>query len=80
MFPSFFKSAFLIMAIVGLVACSGHSYEYSVNGCSTGNQSFDSKEELCQGLRSTSRNKGCALSERQDRFNNECGGSFSSTP
>lgn len=66
---------FLFLAVVG---CSSEdlSYQYNVNGCDTGKQTFDSKEALCEGLRSSSRNKTCALEERIDRFNKECGGNF----
>lgn len=69
----------LLFVVLAVAGCSKEdlAYEYSVNGCSTGRQEFDSKEAMCAGLQSDSRNKGCALSERQDKFKQDgCSGSF----
>lgn len=55
-----------------------YSYELSSNGCSTEKHEFSSKDEMCSGLQSSSLNKGCALSMREQYFkSNSCTGTFS---
>ena len=53
------------------------SYEYEVNGCSTGKQTFDSEEALCEALKSESLNNGCAQDLRELEFQaKQCPGNF----
>jgi hypothetical protein len=51
-----------------------YSYELSesVNGvgCTTGKQTFSSRRELCEGLKNDGLNQNCALSSRQELFEN----------
>ena len=53
------------------------SYTYTLNGCSTGEQEFDSKRALCYGLQDSKLNKGCAESMRAQAFKDQqCAGEF----
>ena len=77
----FLASTLLLITI--LVACGDDkkfTYEYEVNGCNTGKHSFDSKEAYCKALQEDDRNKGCALSLREDAFKRDCEGTFSRLP
>lgn len=49
------------------------TYNYTENGCSTGDQTFLSKAELCSGLEDNARNKNCAISLRKENF---CGSRY----
>jgi hypothetical protein len=48
------------------------TYDYNVNGCKTGEQTFDSKEAYCAGLKNDALNNGCAASMRQQTFQADC--------
>lgn len=76
-----FRAGFVICALLVLGGCaSNFEYEFSENGCSTGKQSYENEQAMCDGLKSTSRNNGCALGSRQDHFKKNCGGnSFTPT-
>lgn len=55
-----------------------YTYEFEYNGCNTGKHKFNSKEALCDGLKSQSLNDYCALPLREEAFNNKgCSGTFS---
>jgi len=45
-----------------------YSYQFTVNGCSTGLRVFDSKAALCEGLADDNGNNGCAGELRQQMF------------
>ena len=49
-------------------------YNLTENGCSTGDKTFSSLDELCQGLRNDSFNNNCAQSLRFQKFQNDCPG------
>ena len=51
---------------------SSYAYEFSLNGCETGKQTFDSKKAYCDGLLDEGRNKGCAKSIRHDAYKSGC--------
>ena len=57
---------------------SSRTYTLEYNGCSTGTQTFSSKEEYCSGLKDYKRNNnGCAYSLREDTYKrNGCPGEF----
>jgi hypothetical protein len=59
---------------------SSYSYEFSVNGCSTGNHTFDSQYGYCEGLKSTMLNNNCAYATRKITYESNCEGTFSETP
>jgi hypothetical protein len=48
------------------------TYQYNVNGCDTGEHSFESKDAYCSALKDDALNKGCAARMRQSRFQSEC--------
>ena len=50
------------------------SYNLTENGCSTGNHSFNSQDELCNGLRDDSLNNNCAQNLRYQKFQTDCPG------
>lgn len=63
------------------------SYELKENGCATGFQEFkadsdaEAQAQLCEGLRSASRNNFCAYNLRKMQWQAECGGGvFTETP
>jgi hypothetical protein len=74
------KWALLGMIGFGLAAAncgSSYSYQYTVNGCDTGQHSFGSLEAMCHGLQDNGLNNGCALSDRQSYFSSKgCSGTF----
>lgn len=47
-------------------------YNYSFNGCETGDQKFSSKQDLCNGLLDEQRNKGCAQEMRYEQYKSNC--------
>lgn len=57
-------------------------YEFTINGCGTGKQTFNSSENLCIGLQNNTLNNNCALSLRESYFKSNCSGEFTpvSTP
>ena len=50
------------------------TYQYNLNGCDTGSHQFPSLAAYCAGLESSSLNKGCALSMREQFFQQKCVG------
>ena len=51
------------------------TYNYTAeNGCSTGEHTFYSNEQLCDGLKNDSLNNYCALSLRRSRYQTDCAG------
>jgi len=57
------------------VDCNGGfemTYQYSYNGCDTGEQKFCSIQAYCSGLKNESLNKGCAKQQRLEAFNAVC--------
>ena len=69
----------IFLAILALGCGSSKTYEYEFNGCSTGRHTFSSDEEYCNGLKSSSKNNGCAVGMRKDAFEKECTGAFVET-
>jgi hypothetical protein len=56
-----------------------YSYELRTDSCSTGKHSFGSFDNACKALNDNELNKECALSEREELFNNsQCVGNFTS--
>ena len=66
-----------------VTACGGESssvenksesfaYSYSVNGCETGKQSFNSLNDYCKGLADDALNNFCASNLRCQTFTNRC--------
>lgn len=49
-------------------------YNFSVSGCSTGLQKFESNQLLCEGLQNATLNKACALELRKSHFTAVCAG------
>lgn len=50
------------------------TYEFSVTGCSTGRQKFNSKQAYCDGLLNDPINKSCARDLRVEAYNRLCAG------
>ena len=49
-------------------------YQYSVNGCDTGEHEAESKEEFCALIKNDAANNYCAYSVRKENFqSNSCG-------
>ena len=61
------------------VTTSTKSFTYKLedSGCKTGEHSFTSKSDYCNGLKDDSLNGGCASSGRQDLYNLNCTGNSS---
>lgn len=51
-----------------------YSYEFSVNGCSTGKKEFTSVQAYCQGLLDDALNNNCARDLRASAYNRLCVG------
>lgn len=49
-----------------------YKYDFTCNGCKTGEQVFDSRSGLCTALLDESRNNGCCRREREDQYQNQC--------
>lgn len=73
---------FMILAgLPLLVSCgkeeetvSTFQYQYTLNGCDTGQHKADSKEQHCQQLKDDSLNRFCAASLRKEAFESKgCG-------
>ena len=59
---------------------ASYSYEYKVNGCETGQRTFDSKDAYCSAL--LDENQRCAFETyelRQNAYKRECTGSAAET-
>lgn len=64
-------------ASVGPATSELFSYEFSGPGCTTGMQSAQTFDEICQTLTDDNLNQGCAENKREDLFYSaECVGSF----
>ena len=50
------------------------TYSFTDGGCSTGEHTFYSNEQLCQGLKNDALNNYCAVSLRQSKFRTDCPG------
>lgn len=50
------------------------SYELSLNGCSTGKHTFNSKKEYCDALLTDALNNNCARELRIENYNRNCSG------
>lgn len=50
------------------------SYDLTYNDCKTEKHTFSSKQEMCDGLKDESLNKGCAQQLREDYFKLNCPG------
>jgi hypothetical protein len=75
----------LVIFLISSTACQtnvedqlqNYSYELSENGCSTGKQTFATKDDMCIGLKNNALNNNCAYSSRQSYFTGQsCTGSF----
>lgn len=68
----------LVLGVLGSWGCSVKSeefkYSYLVNGCETGEHSFDEKDKYCEALSNHELNHKCAYFERKDAFARDCGG------
>ncbi len=69
-----------IIGVLGITGCGKdeqeYKYQYSYNGCDTGEHKFDSVDGLCASLQSDSANRGCAESIREQSFKSQCPGTF----
>lgn len=52
------------------------SYQFKVNDCDTGKQTFSAEGEYCLALQNETRNHYCAQEERAKLFESRCQGSF----
>jgi hypothetical protein len=52
------------------------SYDFTENGCPTGNKTFSSVAEMCKGLQDDELNNHCAEASREAHFKQNCSGSF----
>ncbi len=50
------------------------TYTLSENGCSTGEHTFYSEEQMCNGLKNDSLNNNCAYNLRRLKFKSDCPG------
>lgn len=78
------KCAVMALLLTSLVSCGGSSnsykdsYDFTVNGCSTGKQSFSASsqeallDKVCEALVDEELNNGCAASLRAQKFNAQC--------
>lgn len=77
-----FASSFFFAAAVLAVAAGCNiqnnseefSYEFDVNGCSTGKHTFNSRDAYCKALADEALNNGCAYSLRKQTFEANCPG------
>ena len=49
-----------------------YSYQFTENGCTTGEKSFSSLSEMCTNLKSDSNNNFCAYGLRKSKFESDC--------
>jgi hypothetical protein len=82
LFPDVLATSLLFLAACGSdndihAGSESLSYSFDLNGCKTGQQTFDSKDAMCAGLKDDARNNGCAYSMRKDEFERRgCSGLF----
>lgn len=62
----------VVDADIGGGNSESYSYEMSCNGCETGEQKFDRRENYCSALVDESKNNGCCRREREDAYNRDC--------
>ena len=76
----------VLTGLVGVVSCgvshssddtsnstnTSLSYQYNYNGCETGEHSFSSEKDYCDGLVNESLNKGCATEIRYPEYKRRC--------
>lgn len=85
-----YKLIVLALTSFSIVACGDdgadvsiksekYSYDFTLNGCKTEKQTFESLEAMCKGLQSHSLNHGCAEGMREDYFKKNCSGTFTFT-
>src|SRR4051812_25912080 len=73
------SAALAASLMMGCGSGNQKNYEFTFNGCDTGQHSFESNTAYCEGLRSDALNHGCAYDLRKDAYLNECGSAFSTT-
>jgi hypothetical protein len=61
-----------LTSILSGCSSSDYKYDYTVNGCDTGEHSFGNKSDYCSGLQNDTLNNGCAASTRQQTYQSEC--------
>lgn len=49
-----------------------YTYKYSINGCSTGRHTFDSKKKYCKALLNHKKNNFCAAETRRRTYERRC--------
>ena len=69
-------AAILALTTVGCGSGDNKKYQFVLNGCDTGEHSFDSVAAYCTGLKSNTTNNGCAESMRKDAYERDCGQAF----
>ena len=57
-----------------------YSYDYTENGCNTGNHAFSELVQYCKALQDDNLNNGCASSMRQRAYTNECKNLLNNSP
>ena len=71
------KLLILSLATIAFAGCGkkeDFKYTLSENGCSTGEQQADSKDQMCAKLKNDSVNNNCAYSLRKQKFESDgCG-------
>jgi hypothetical protein len=73
-------AALLATATLTLSACQQkketYDYNFTENNCPTNDHQFSSKDEYCKALRNEALNNFCALDQRRQRYQADCGGDF----
>jgi hypothetical protein len=69
-------AVFFAFSAMGCGSSDSKKYQFSFNGCDTGEHAFDSTEAYCAGLKSNSLNNGCAEALRKDAYERDCGQTF----
>jgi hypothetical protein len=81
---SFLCACFVTLLVVAGCGSSGkvsYNYQFTNNGCDTGEQVFTSLAAMCTALQSDAVNGSCALAARQAFFMTEkCPGTFLQSP
>lgn len=80
---TWFNFAMILCLTTLLCSCKGlvpnleknsFSYNFSENGCSTGDKNFSSNDAMCNALKNDSLNNYCAQSQRYQKFQSSCPG------
>jgi hypothetical protein len=76
--PSKMQRSRFVLFLILMSGCgsSDLSYNLTENGCSTGEQSFSSREDYCKGLQNKELNHDCAYTLRRNNFKANCTGEF----